>query len=76
MLFRSFIAVKGIKAIGNQFIKEKVKSINITIPEPLEEEVIEVEESESEEANADSDINEIPEEGQIGDLFSIDENNE
>lgn len=71
-----FIAVKGIKAIGNQFIKEKVKSINITIPESLEEEVIEVEESESEEANADSDINEIPEEGQIGDLFSIDENNE
>lgn len=71
-----FIAVKGIKAIGNQFIKEKVKSINITIPEPLEEKVIEVEESESEEANADSDVNEIPEEGQIGDLFSIDENNE
>lgn len=71
-----FIAVKGIKAIGNQFIKEKVKSINITIPEPLEEEIIEAEESESEEANADSEINEIPEEGQIGDLFSIDENNE
>lgn len=71
-----FIAVKGIKAIGNQFIKEKVKSINITIPEPLEEEVSEAEESESEETNADSDINEIPEEGQIGDLFSIDENNE
>lgn len=71
-----FIAVKGIKAIGNQFIKEKVKSINITIPEPVEEEIIEAEESESEEANADSDINEIPEEGQIGDLFSIDENNE
>lgn len=71
-----FIAVKGIKAIGNQFIKEKVKSINITIPEPLEEEIIEAEESESEEANADSDVNEIPEEGQIGDLFSIDENNE
>ena len=67
-----FIAVKGIKAIGNQFIKEKVKSINITIPEPLEEEIIEAEESESEEAN----VNEIPEEGQIGDLFSIDENNE
>lgn len=71
-----FIAVKGIKAIGNQFIKEKVKSINITIPEPLEEEVSEAEESESEEANADSDVNEFPEEGQIGDLFSIDENNE
>ena len=71
-----FIAVKGIKAIGNQFIKEKVKSININIPEPLEEEIIEAEESESEEANADSEVNEIPEEGQIGDLFSIDENNE
>ncbi|MGB4447801.1 MAG: DNA gyrase/topoisomerase IV subunit A [Cloacibacterium sp.] len=71
-----FIAVKGIKAIGNQFIKEKVKSINITIPEPLEEEIIEAEESESEEANVDSDFNEIPEEGQIGDLFSIDENKE
>ena len=71
-----FIAVKGIKAIGNQFIKEKVKSINITIPEPLEEEISEAEESESKEANADSDIYEIPEEGQIGDLFSIDENNE
>ena len=49
-----------------------MKSINITIPEPLEEEIIEAEESESEEAN----VNEIPEEGQIGDLFSIDENNE
>ncbi len=71
-----FIAVKGIKAIGNQFIKEKVKSINITIPEPLEEEIIEAEESANEEIDADSDINEIPEEGQIGDLFSIDENNE
>ena len=71
-----FIAVKGIKAIGNQFIKEKVKSINITIPEPVEEEISEAEESESEEANADSEVNEIPEEGQIGDLFSIDENNE
>ena len=34
-----FIAVKGIKTIGNQFIKEKVKSINIIVPE--KEEVIE-----------------------------------
>ncbi|MPL55744.1 DNA gyrase subunit A [bioreactor metagenome] len=71
-----FITVKGIKAIGNQFIKEKVKSINITIPEPLEEEIIEAEESANEEVDTDSDVNEIPEEGQIGDLFSIDENNE
>jgi topoisomerase-4 subunit A len=35
-----FIAVKGIKAIGNQFIKEKVKSINITIPEPLKKKLL------------------------------------
>lgn len=70
-----FIAVKGIKAIGNQFIKEKVKSINITIPEPVEEEQ-ESEDSANEEIDTDSDVNEIPEEGQIGDLFSIDENNE
>ncbi len=34
-----FIAVKGIKTIGNQFIKEKVKSINVVVPE--KEEVIE-----------------------------------
>lgn len=32
-----FIAIKGIKAMGNQFVKDKVKSINITIPEPVEE---------------------------------------
>ena len=31
--------MKGIKTIGNQFIKEKVKSINIIVPE--KEEVIE-----------------------------------
>ena len=31
-----FIAVKGIKTIGNQFIKEKVKSINIIVPEKKE----------------------------------------
>ena len=69
-----FITVKGIKAIGNQFIKDKVKSINITIPEPVEEEILETEISENEEINTDSDVNEIPEDGQIGDLFSLDEN--
>ena len=31
-----FITVKGIKAIGNQLTKDKVKNINITIPEPPE----------------------------------------
>lgn len=55
-----FIAVKGIKAMGNQFIKEKIRSINITFPEIVEEEEIE-EEVEKEE--------ELPEEGIIGELF-------
>lgn len=58
-----FITVKGIKAIGNQLTKEKVKSINITIPEPPE--IIE-EEPEQEEKNED-DFDE--EGGTIGSLF-------
>ena len=62
-----FIAVKGIKAMGNQFAKDKVKAINITVPEP-EEEVIEEEDIELESNFTDND-NEIPEEGQIGSLF-------
>ena len=62
-----FITIKGIKAMGNQFAKDKVKTINITIPEPVEE--IE-EESEIEEIESDE---EIPEEGKIEDLFSSEE---
>ncbi|WP_408087527.1 DNA gyrase/topoisomerase IV subunit A [Chryseobacterium terrae] len=57
-----FIAVKGIKAIGNQFTKFKVKNINITIPEPEEEE-LEV----YEEPDFTSSIDD--EGGTIGDLF-------
>lgn len=56
-----FIAVKGIKAIGNQFTKFKVKTINITIPEPEEEEP-EVYEDPEPAAGMDED-------GMIGDLF-------
>lgn len=62
-----FITIKGIKAMGNQFAKDKVKTINITIPEPVEE--IE-EEPELEEIESDG---EIPEEGKIEDLFSSEE---
>ncbi len=58
-----FITVKGIKAIGNQLTKEKVKSINITIPEPPE--IIE-EEPEQEEKNEDDFDDEG---GTIGSLF-------
>ncbi|MDQ0475759.1 DNA gyrase/topoisomerase IV subunit A [Chryseobacterium sp. MDT2-18] len=64
-----FISVKGIKAIGNQFIKDKVKSINIIIPEP-EEEVIKEEEEETDNSENLTD-EEIPEEGTIGDLFDL-----
>ncbi|MCI3935863.1 DNA gyrase/topoisomerase IV subunit A [Chryseobacterium aahli] len=57
-----FIAIKGIKAIGNQFTKFKVKNINITIPEPEEEEP-EVYEEPDFTPSADDDG------GTIGDLF-------
>ncbi len=62
-----FIAVKGIKAIGNQFTKFKVKTINITIPEPEEEEE-EVYEDPEPTAGADED-------GMIGDLFQSENQN-
>ncbi|MCD9854727.1 DNA gyrase/topoisomerase IV subunit A [Epilithonimonas sp. JDS] len=58
-----FITVKGIKAIGNQLTKDKVKNINITIPEPPE--IIE-EEPEIEEVS-DEDLDD--EGGTIGSLF-------
>lgn len=57
-----FIAVKGIKAMGNQLIKEKVKSINITIPEPVEETPV------PEAAEKSSVSDEFPEEGVIEEL--------
>ncbi|MGE8536433.1 MAG: DNA gyrase/topoisomerase IV subunit A, partial [Chryseobacterium sp.] len=57
-----FIAVKGIKAIGNQFTKFKVKAINITIPEPVEEEP-EIYEEPEPTGDTDEDG------GIIGDLF-------
>ncbi|SKC09978.1 topoisomerase-4 subunit A [Soonwooa buanensis] len=59
-----FITVKGIKAMGNQFIKDKVKNINIIIPEPVEEPEVE----EEFDANAVNSA-EFDEGGTIGDLF-------
>ena len=70
-----FIAVKGIKAIGNQLTKSKVKTINITIPEPTEEinpgfDVVESTEGHisfiDEDVKGDADF---PDEGTIGSLF-------
>ena len=39
--FEDFIAVKGIKALGNQFTAEKIKDINLLDPLPYEEPVLE-----------------------------------
>ncbi len=73
-----FIAVKGIKAIGNQFIKDKVKSINIIIPEPEEEihagfDVVESTEGHISFIDEDVKDEDFPEEGTIGDLFEFPE---
>ena len=63
-----FITVKGIKAIGNQLTKDKVKNINITIPEPPEiiEEEPETEELSEEDPDDDG--------GTIGSLFDEEAN--
>lgn len=58
-----FIAVKGIKAIGNQLTKDKVKTINITIPEPPEM----IEEEPEHQEKSEDDVDE--EGGTIGSLF-------
>lgn len=58
-----FIAVKGIKAIGNQLTKDKVKTINISIPEPPEM----MEEEPEHEEKSEDDVDE--EGGTIGSLF-------
>lgn len=58
-----FIAVKGIKAIGNQLTKDKVKTINISIPEPPEM----IEEEPEQEEKSEDDVDE--EGGTIGSLF-------
>ena len=39
--FKEYIAVKGIKALGNQLTAEKIKDINLLDPLPYEEPVLE-----------------------------------
>lgn len=56
-----FITIKGIKAIGNQLSKDKIKNINIHVPEVEE---IEEEEEETSEKEMEDDG-----EGTIGSLF-------
>src|SRR5690606_24424299 len=73
IIIDDFIAVKGIKAIGNQLTKSKVKTINITLPEPeeLNPGFDEVEQNEDSVAFIDHDVpdGDFPEEGAIGSLF-------
>jgi topoisomerase-4 subunit A len=69
-----FIGIKGIKAIGNQFIKDKVKAINITIPKPTEDindgfDVVETTEGHISFIDVDVKDENFPEEGTIGNLF-------
>jgi len=51
--FEDFIAVKGIKAQGNQLTKEKIKYIDLVAPLPYTPPVIDDIETESEEVNSD-----------------------
>ncbi len=73
IIIDDFISVKGIKAIGNQLTKSKVKTINITLPEPEEMNpgFDEVEQNEDSVAFIDHDVpdGDFPEEGAIGSLF-------
>ncbi|OPC03872.1 DNA topoisomerase IV [Elizabethkingia ursingii] len=63
LLIDEFITVKGIKALGNQLSKDKIRTINITIPEPEEEEVIEEIPDISEDFDDDGTIGNLFEEG-------------
>ncbi|CAM3536919.1 DNA gyrase/topoisomerase IV subunit A [Elizabethkingia occulta] len=63
ILIDDFITVKGIKALGNQLSKDKIRTINITIPEPEEEEVIEEIPDTSEDFDDDGTIGNLFEEG-------------
>ncbi|WP_196890281.1 DNA gyrase/topoisomerase IV subunit A [Aureivirga sp. CE67] len=38
--FESFIAIKGVKAIGNLYTKEKIRTVNVLDPLPYEEPVV------------------------------------
>ena len=64
-----FISVKGIKAIGNQFVKDKIKSISIIVPEIPQEPEEEIPEEPRHESG------EIPEEGIIKNLFEEENGN-
>ncbi len=68
-----FIGVKGIKALGNQLTKSKVKTLNVTIPEPTEDinegfDIVETTEGHISFIDEDVKDGEYPEEGKLGEL--------
>ena len=67
--FEEFIAVKGIKALGNQLTAEKLKQVNLLDPLPYEEVLDEPEAEVSEENEISNDIQdfniELDDDGQI-----------
>jgi len=64
--FESFIAVKGIKALGNQLTSDKIKQVNLLEPLPYEipEEMVPEEREVTDETNINSDDH-LEEDGQI-----------
>lgn len=70
--FEAFIAVKGIKALGNQFTAEKIKDINLLDPLPYEEPVLEEVELVDEQV-IDAPENTSPETEETGDQQNPDE---
>lgn len=68
-----FIGVKGIKALGNQLTKSKVKTLNVTIPEPTEDinegfDIVETTEGHISFIDEDVKDGEYLEEGKLGEL--------
>lgn len=68
-----FIGVKGIKALGNQLTKSKVKTLNVTIPEPTEDinegfDIVETTEGHISFIDEDVKDGDYPQEGRLGEL--------
>lgn len=68
-----FIGVKGIKALGNQLTKSKVKTLNVTIPEPTEDinegfDIVETTEGHISFIDEDVTDGNYPLEGKLGEL--------
>ena len=66
--FEEFIAIKGIKAIGNTLTSDKIKQVNLLEPLPYKEPIVEeIEVNDEEQVSSDKDVNDTKTEddGQI-----------